>query len=158
MAAMSGLYAHIRQGVTTSTAITLNQILCPVVTSIEITRASVNQDNVTTTGQARARLNRLSTACTVTSQAPVPSQNGMQASKCVGGVSASGITATVEGTIAATVWSEGFNIVNGVLYLPVPESRLLVSGSAAGFVGLQFATAPASAQYSSTVEFIEYAA
>jgi len=157
MATPSGSYTLIRQGVSTSTAITVNQVLAPALAAIEITRAEVTQDNVTTTGQTRIQLNRLSTACTVTSTTAAPQANGMQASKCVGGTSATGITATVEGTIAATPWSGGFNVVNGTLYLPVPEQRLLVVGSAAGFVGLKFATAPAAAQFTSTVEWLEFA-
>ncbi len=82
----------------------------------------------------------------------------MQTSKCVNGTSATGITATIEGTVTATVWSEGFNIVNGILYLPVPEARFLIVGSAAGFVGVKFPSAPASADYTTGIEWLEYAA
>jgi hypothetical protein len=158
MAAPSGSYSLIRQGVSTSTAITVNQVLAPAASAIEITRAEVTQDNVTTTGQTRVQLNRNSTACTVTSATAGPQANGMQASKCVGGTSATGITATAEGTIAATPWSAGFNVVNGVLYLPVPEQRWLLVGSAAGFAALKLAVAPAAVQLTSIVEWLEYAA
>jgi len=158
MATPSGGYTLIRQGVSTSTAITVNQVLAPALSAVEFTRAWANQDNVTTTGQTRVQLNRNSTACTVTSQTPAPTANGMQASKCVGGVSATGITATAEGTITATPWTEGFNVVNGILYLPVPEARWLLVGSAAGFAALKFATAPAAAQFTTGLEWLEYAA
>jgi hypothetical protein len=158
MAAPSGAYNLIRQGVSTSTAITTQQVLAPAASAIEVTRCWANQDNVTTSGQTRLQLNRNSSASTVTSATPAPLGNGMQASKCVGGVSATGITASAEGTIAATIWSEGFNVVNGILYLPVPEARWLLVGSAAGFAAVKFATAPAAAQFTTGVEWLEYAA
>lgn len=158
MAAPSGLYSLIRQGVSTSTAISVNQVLVPAAAAAEFTRAWCNQDSVTTTNQTRLQLNRNSTACTVTSATPAPTQNGMQASKCVGGTSATGITASAEGTVAATPWTEGFNIVNGILYLPVPEARWLLVGSAAGFAALKFPSAPAAAQYTTGLEWLEFAA
>jgi hypothetical protein len=161
MAAASGLYSLIRAAVTTSTAITINQVLVPVLTSAEFTRAWVNQSTVTTTNQTRIQLLRNATAGTVTSQAATPAQNGMQASKCVNGTSATGITATIEPGTPSTWWSEGFNIVNGILYLPVPEARMLISGSASGtgtpVITLKFPTAPASADYTSGLEWVEYA-
>ena len=69
MAAPSGAYTLIRGAVTTSTAITVNQVLVPVVTAAEFTRCWCNQSTVTTTAQTRIQLNRNSTACTVTSTA-----------------------------------------------------------------------------------------
>lgn len=161
MAAASGLYVLIRAAVTTSTAITINQVLVPVVTSAEVTRAWCNQSTVTTTNQTRIQLNRCASVGTVTSATATPAQNGMQASKCVGGTTATGITATIEPGTANTWWSEGFNIVNGILYLPVPEARMLISGAASGtgtpVITLKFPTAPASADYTSGIEWIEYA-
>lgn len=158
MAAPSGAYNLIRQAITTSTAITVNQVLVPVVTAAEFTRVWANQSTVTTTNQTRLQLNRNSTASTVTGTSPAPLANGMQASKCVSGASATGITASAEGSVTATVWAEGFNIVNGILYLPVPEARYLIAGSAAGFVAVKFPSAPASADYTTGIEWLEYAA
>lgn len=159
MASPSGAYSLIRAtGSATSTAITVNQVLVPVVTAAEFTRAWCNQESSTTTNQTRIALNRNSTACTVSTQTPFPQQNGMQASKCVPGTSATGITATIEGTTTGAVWSEGFNIVNGILYLPVPEARWLLVGSTAGFAALKFPGAPASANYVTGMEWLEYAA
>lgn len=161
MAAPSGLYTLIRSAVTTSTAITVNQVLVPAVTAAEFTRAWCNQSTSTTTNQTRVQLNRCATAGTVTSQAATPAQNGMQASKCVNGTTATGITATIEPGTASTWWSEGFNIVNGILYLPVPEARMLIVGAASGtgtpVVTLKFPSAPASADYTTGVEWIEFA-
>lgn len=157
MAAPSGLYNLIRSSVATSTAITVNQVLVPAAAAAEFTRAWCNQDSVTTTNQTRIQLNQNSTACTVTSQTPFPAQKSMQASKAVGGTSATGITATAEGTVTGTWWQEGFNIVNGILYLPVPEARWMLVGQSAGFAALKFPGAPAAANYTTGVEWLEYA-
>jgi hypothetical protein len=157
MAAPSGAYTLIRAAVTTSTAITVNQVLVPALAAAEFTRAWCNQSTVTTTNQTRIQLNRNSTASTVTSATPFPAQTGMQASKCPGSTTATGITATIEGSTTGTWWSEGFNVVNGILYLPVPEARWLVVGSASGFAALKFPNAPASADYTTGMEWLEYA-
>ena len=157
MAAPSGLYNLIRSSVATSTAITVNQVLVPALAAAEFTRCWCNQDSVTTTNQTRIQLNKNSTACTVTSQTPYPAQTGMQASKCPGSTTASGITATIEGTTTNQWWQEGFNIVNGILYLPVPEARWMLVGQAAGVAALKFPGAPASASYTTGMEWLEYA-
>jgi hypothetical protein len=157
MAAPSGLYNLIRASVATSTAITVNQVLVPAAAAAEFTRAWCNQDSVTTTNQTRIQLNQNSTACTVTLQTAFPAQKSMQASKAVGGTTATGITATIEGTVTGTWWSEGFNIVNGILYLPVPEARWMLVGQAAGFAALKFPGAPAAANYTTGIEWLEYA-
>jgi hypothetical protein len=157
MAAPSGLYNLIRSSVATSTAITVNQVLAPAASAVEFTRCWCNQDSVTTTNQTRIQLNQNSTACTVTSQTPFPAQKSMQASKAVGGTSASGITATIEGTVTGQWWQEGFNVVNGILYLPVPEARWMMVGTATAFAALKFPGAPASANYTTGMEWLEYA-
>src|SRR5215470_14955022 len=160
MAAPSGLYNLIRASVATSTAITVNQVLVPVRTAAECTRCWTNQDSVTTTNQTRIQLNRCATAGTVTGQSPVSSQNAMLASQCVSGASATGITATIEPGTATTWWSEGFNIVNGILYLPVPEARMMIVGAASGtgtpLITVKFPGAPASANYTTGVEWLEF--
>lgn len=161
MAAASGLYNVKRLSTATSTAITTIEVLVPVLTAAEVTRSWTNQDSITTTNQARVTLNRAATVGTVTSATPVPAQNGMQASKCVGGTAATGITATIEpGTLTAW-WSEGFNVVNGILYLPVPEARVMIVGAGSGtgtpVLALTFTNAPASANYDQGVEWLEYA-
>lgn len=157
MAAPSGLYNLIRSSVVTSTAITVNQVLVPAAAAAEFTRAWCNQDSVTTTNQTRIQLNQNSTACTVTGQSPFPAQKSMQASKAVSGASATGITASAEGTVTGQWWQEGFNIVNGILYLPVPEARWMLVGTASGFAALKFPGAPASAAYTTGLEWLEYA-
>lgn len=157
MAAPAGLYNVIRAPVATSTAITVNQVLVPALAAAEFTRCWCNQSTVTTTNQTTIQLNQDSSTSTVTSQGPVAAGKGMQASKCVGGTSATGITATIEGTVASTWWQEGFNIVNGILYLPVPEARWMLVGQAAGVAALKFPAAPAAANFVTGMEWLEYA-
>jgi len=155
MPAPSGVYKVTRSSTTTSTAITVVQISVPANCAIEISRIEVNQSTITTSAATRIQLLRKSAAATVTSATPVPLSEGMQASKCVGGASATGITATVEGTDSTVLWENGFNIVNGTLYLPPPEARIFIGPSE--IVGIKFPTAPTSAGWITEVEWIEYA-
>lgn len=159
MAASSGAYNLVRTSTTTSTAITVNVVWVPVTTATETTRAWVNQSTVTTSAQTRIQLLRKTgTAPTVSSQNPaLVGPPGTQASKCVGGVAATGITASAEGTDGTVYVEEGFNIVNGWLYLPVPEERVMILGSTASGIALKFPTAPTSAGYVSGIEWLEYA-
>ncbi len=158
MAAVGGVYTLIRSSVTTSTAITIQVVWIPAsTTAIEVTRAWVNQSTITTSAQTRIQLLRKTgTAATVTSQTPAPLSPGMEASDCVGGTAATGITASAEGTDGTVYVEEGFNVVNGWLYLPVPEERVLMGGSAASGIALKFPTAPTSAGYVSGEEWLEY--
>lgn len=157
MAAVSGVYDLIRSSTTTSTAITIEQVWVPAGTVIEPTRAWVNQSTVTTSAQTRIQLRLKTAAATVTAASPTAHSANMQASKCVSGTGASGITATVEGTDGTVYVEEGFNIVNGWLYLPVPEERMMIGGSAAVGIALKFPTAPTSAGYASGIGWLEYA-
>ena|SRR5436190_13935242 len=154
MAAVSGVYNLVRSSTTTSTAITIQQVTTVAGTMIETVRAWCNQSTITTSSQTRVQLLRKSSAATVTSQTPALLSVSMQASKCVGGTTATGITATIEGTDAAVYDEEGFNVVNGWLYLPVPEERIALVNTS---IALKFPTAPTSAGYVSGQTWLEYA-
>lgn len=154
MPAMSGAYTLIRTSTTTSTAITIQQVLAPAECMVEYTRCWVNQSTITATAQTRIHFLRKSAAATVTSATPALLGIAMQASKCVGGTTSTGITATAEGTDGAVFVEEGFNIVNGWLYLPVPEERIYMINDIAA---LKFPTAPTSAGWISGMEWLEYA-
>lgn len=155
MPAPSGVYKVTRSSTTTSTAITVVQVAVPANCAIEITRVECNQSTITTSAATRIQLLRKTAAATVTSATPVPLSEGMQASRCVGGAAATGITATAEGTDGAILWESGFNIVNGVLYLPPPEARFMIGPSE--IIGIKFPTAPTSAGWITEIEWIEYA-
>ncbi len=155
MPAPSGSYAVVRSNVATTTAITVIQVATPANCAIDIVRASGSQSSSTTSAATALGLIKKSGAATVTSRTPDPLTDGMQASKCVGGASATGITASAEGTDATNyLWNEGFNIVgNGCLYLPVPEERIGVGPSE--FIGLKHSVAPAG-NWVHVVTFVEY--
>lgn len=157
MATPSGVYNVIRPRVSTTTAITVIQVKTGATSMIEITRAYGGQSSSTTSAATSLSLIRKTAAATVTTQTPQTMTLGMQASKAVGGTSATGITASAEGTddTAGPIWEEGFNLVgNGCLYLPVPEARPLVG--AAAFIALKHFVAPAG-NWSHNVEWLEYA-
>lgn len=154
MAAVSGVYNLVRTSTVTSTAITVNQVGGVAGVALEVNRAWANQSTVTSTAQTRMQLLLKSAAATVTGQSPALLSPAMQASKAVSGATASGITATIEGT-DSTVWDEeGFNIVNGWLYLPVPEERIMTVNR---ILALKFPTAPTSASYITGITWLEYA-
>lgn len=155
MPAASGTYTVIRSNVATTTAITVIQVATPANCAIDILRAWGGQSSSTTSAQTALGLIKKTAAATVTSRTPDVLTDGMQASKCVGGTSATGITATVEGTDATNyTWHEGLNVVgNGCLYLPVPEERIGVGPSE--FIGLKHSVAPAG-NWVHGVEWVEY--
>jgi len=156
MPSPSGSYAVVRLNVSTTTAITVIQVATPANCAIDIVRAWGGQSSSTTSAATAMGLIKKSAAATVTSRTPDFLTDGMQASKCVGSTTATGITATAEGTDATNyLWSEGFNIVgNGALYLPVPEERIGVGPSE--FIGLKHSVAP-SGNWNHGVTWLEYA-
>ena len=154
MAATSGVYNLIRTSTTTSTAITVNQVGGVAGVALEVYRVWANQSTITSTAQTRFQTLLKSAAATVTPQSPALLSPAMQASKAVSGASASGVLASAEGT-DSTVWDEeGFNIVNGWLYLPVPEERIMTVNR---ILALKFPTAPTSASYITGLGWLEYA-
>ena len=157
MPAPSGAYTVVRSNVATTTAITVIQVTTVASTVIDVVRAWGNQSSSTTSTSTALGLIRKTAAASVTSRTPDPLGSGMQASKCVGGASATGITASAEGTDATNyLWHEGFNIVgNGVLYLPYPEERIGVGGTTTASIGLKFSVAP-TGNWNNGVEWLEY--
>lgn len=151
----AGSYNIVRTNVSTTTAITVIQLATPATAMAEVTRAWGNQSSSTTSTATALGLIRKSAAATVTARTPDPDGPNQQAAKCVGGVNLTGITATVEGTDASNyLWSEGFNIVgNGVLFLPVPEERIMLGVS--GFLGLKHSVAP-TGNWNHGISWLEY--
>lgn len=148
-------YTVNRPSVATSTAITIIQITVPTNSMIELTRAWVNQSSSTTSAAARIQLIRKTGVATVTAQTPTPEASNGGASLCVGGTSATGITATAEGTDAALpLVDEGFNVLNGWLWVPVTETRIVLRGGET--IGLKFPAAPPNVTYSAGIDFLEF--
>lgn len=120
-------------------AVTLVQIVAGSVGIIKIHRAWCSQSSTTTSAQKRIQLLRKSAAATVTSFTPVLLDTEDAAADSVGGTSATGHTATAEGTDGTVLIEDVFNVLSGWLYLPVPEERPIVPPS--GIIALKFPAA-----------------
>lgn len=155
------VYAVLNKAVTVSTAITVIQIKAGANNGIEILRASATQRGSTTSVQEDIAFVRKSSAATVTAAVDAtdntativrrdPNQSAASATL---GTTATGITASGEGTDANCLLREGFNVLNGWMYLPVPEERIYIPP--AGILGLKFLSAPASQAWDFEVWFIE---
>lgn len=124
-------------------AITLVQLKAGSTAPLVLLRAWCSQRTLTSSAQQRVQIVRKSGAATVTSATPLLLDPGDAASAAVGGTSATGINATAEGTDGDILYHDNFNVLNGWLWVPVPEERVIVPP--AGIIGLKFPTAPGSA-------------
>jgi hypothetical protein len=123
-------------------AITLVQIVAGSTSILRILRAWCSQSNQTSSVMQRIQINRKSGAATVTSFTPLQFDPGDAASAAVGGTSATGTNASAEGTDTDVDVADNFNVLNGWLWVPTPEERIIVPPS--GIIGLKFPTAPGS--------------
>lgn len=136
----------VRHSAAISTAISAIQIAAGSASPFLILSGSVTQRGSTTSAQEEISFVRKTAAATVTTavvgthvfkrspNAPTPQ---LQL-----GTALTGVIATAEGTDGDILWREGFNVLNGYKYLPVPEERILVAGG--GIIALKFFTAPAN--------------
>lgn len=156
MAMPSGNYTVVRTNSALTGAITAIQVVTPANCAIQITRASASQGSMTASNPFGVIITEKSVAATVTSRTPDVLTDGMQASKCVGGTSATGIDASAEGTDATNpLWAEASNITgNGVLYLPIPEERIGIGPSK--IIALKHSVAGAG-NFNHVIVWIEYA-
>lgn len=147
----------LRQSSTVSTAITVLQLKAGANNGFVIIRASLTQYGSTTSAQETISIVRKSGAATVTTAVAgttLLSRDPNQATASLSlGTSATGVTATGEGTDGDVILQEGFNVLNGWLYIPVPEERIYVPP--AGIIGLKFLTAPASQTWKQEVVIME---
>lgn len=153
---MSNNYTYVVRngGVVISTAITVIQLKAGAAKALEILRATISQKGSAASTLERIGLVRKSGAATVTSATPLPVNPGDPAAAAVGGTSATGITASAEGTDTDILEDECWNIAGGVwVHEPPPESRLLVA--AGGIIGLKFLIAPASQTWYAQIKFRE---
>jgi hypothetical protein len=144
-------------GTTVSTAITVLQLKPGTNGPAEILRASMSQSGNTTSTQVAIALQRKSAAATVTIAVAGTNVNKMNPISPTAdaslGTSATGFTASAEGTPTDYAVKRGFNILNGFEWLPTPEERVMVPQS--GFLGLTFVTAPPSTVYYGELVFRE---
>lgn len=144
-------------GVTIATAITALQLKAGVNGPIEILRAWATQASSTTSAQCSLALVRKTAAATVTTAVAGTHLNKLNpvfpTADASLGVSASGITGTVEGTDGDILFDQGLNALGGWLYAPVPEERIIVPQ--AGIIALKFLDAPGSAKWYCGIVFRE---
>jgi hypothetical protein len=144
-------------GVSISTAISPIQLKAGVNGAVEILRAKASNASVATSGQYGIALLRKTAGATVTTGVAgttVLKQNPVNPTTDASlGTSATGITATAEGTNGEQLVTDGFNDLNGWLYLPGETERPLVPQ--AGIVALTFLSAPQSATRHASMRFRE---
>lgn len=150
-------YTLQNNGVTIATAITALQLKAGTNGPIELLRAWATQANNTTSAQCSIALVRKTAAATVTTAVAGthltklnPAHPTADASL---GTSATGITATAEGTDGDIVTAEGINVLSGWVWVPVPEERIIVPQG--GIIALKFLDAPSSSKWYCGIRFRE---
>ena len=138
----TGVYSAYMEAVSVSGAITLVQVKAGSTHIVRILRAWCSQSSTTTSARQRIQVLRKSAAATVTSFTPKP-LNGSQAAKAVGGTSATGHTASGEGTDGDVLFTDAFDLVTGWEKVWIPEERIIVP--AGGIIALKFPAAPGGA-------------
>jgi hypothetical protein len=99
---------------------------------LEVLRISVNQQGTSTSQQLGIICAQKASAFgTYVSVTPAPLAVGTVASAIAGSTSnaaaSCGVNASVEGAgTVTTMWSDGFNNLNGYLWIPTPEERVTV--------------------------------
>ena len=144
-----GLYTVHGDAQTISTAITLLEVTAPSTAILKVYRAWVEQSSVTTSTTTRIRLLRKTGTITGTASPPTPTAVDASASS---GVTVKWI-ATAEGTDGNILIEEAFNFLNGWVWLPVPEERIIVPPS--GIIALKFPAAPTSASWTFGMDYEE---
>lgn len=149
---MRGVYSIKFSGVITA-AKTLLQVKAGASSALEILRASITNTTIDASDTGSAELLRKSVAATVSSQTPLLWDPSDQAAKAVGGTAATGDTATAEGTDGDILVDEGFNVLNGYLWLPTPFEWIVVPQG--GIFALKSGTALTSVTLKAVLVFRE---
>jgi hypothetical protein len=136
------VYSVSMKQVAVTTAITLIQIKAGSSSILRILKAWCSQSNQTSSAMLSIALLRKTGAATVTSATPLLLDKGDAAANAVGGTAATGTNASAEGTNGDILVQADFNVLNGWLWVPVPEDRIIVGPS--GIIGLTLITAPGS--------------
>ncbi len=149
---MQGVYSIKFSGAITA-AKTLLQVKAGASTMLELIYASITNSDNDASDTGSAEILRKTVAATVTSQTPFLFNPASQVADAVGGTAATGDTATAEGTDGDIIWDEGFNVLNGWVWMPTPEFRIIVP--AAGILGLVSRTTITSANIKAMMVFHE---
>jgi hypothetical protein len=134
-----------------STAVFVQTAASAPIVVLDIIRAYASQSSSTSSLMQRIQISRqASTFPTLTSQAPIALPGSDPVSKITGATTGaagtSGVNASAEGGGAKTaVYPDAFNILNGWLYVPTPDERMVESTqSTAEGLGIVFPAAPSS--------------
>lgn len=135
----SGVYVVLVEGTSVSVAKTIAEVTAPADSAVTLLRAWVGQD-VSETSEALV--------VGITTKSAAGAGTAFTPRKLNPRYAAAGSTARVadftgEGTITEDLYREAFNILNGWLWLPVPEERITIAGG--DIVGIRLRTAPAAA-------------
>ena len=144
-----GVYSVEMPATVVSTARTLVQYNAAATNIAVVLRAWISQTLSETSTQEEAELLRVTTAGTGTGTA-----NARQLAAY--GTLAGSVTMnhSAEGTAGDSIIREGFNILNGWLWVPTPEERVVIPPS--GRIALKFPAAPASATWSAGLVIAEF--
>lgn len=152
---MAAVYVLPITSLASLTAVPFAQLAPPATTGIEILALELGQETSETSQQEILTIARRSTASTLpTSTTPLALREKDPVSLLTGSTTtnATGI-ATVTGTVGNVLVRLCFNVLNGLLWLPVPENRITVAPSS--FLTLQFLTAPAANTWSGQIYYRE---
>lgn len=142
---------HLR--LTVSTAITIMQIKAGAATPFDLGDFYLFNTTSEISQQEAIQVVRKSGAATVTSFTPLKRNPADPTAGAAGGTSATGITASAEGTDTDVMDEFGFNVLNGIAWIWIPELRIHVQ--AAGIVGVKFPVAPTSSVFTGHLSFVE---
>lgn len=142
---MAGIYTINHNAIVVSTAITIIQYKAGALNKAAVVRFSISQGLSETSTMEQIQLLRKTAAATVTGFTPLENDPDGPAAFGVSGTAATGITATAEGTDGDILVNEGWNILNG--YLWVRSHPLEIVIPAAGIIAIKFPVAPASATW-----------
>lgn len=139
------IYTINHAGIVVSTAITVVQYKAGATNKASVVRFRATQRLSETSQQEQIYLLRKTAAATVTSFTPLKNDPDSGAAFGVGGTSATGITATSEGTDGDILVSAGFNVLNGFEWVRSDMAEIIVP--AAGIIAIKFPVAPTSATW-----------
>ena len=131
------------------------QLATPATVSIEILGVELFQETSETSQQEVIQIARRTTASTLpTATTPRQLRQNDPASLLTGSTTtnAQGV-ATGTGTLDYVITRLAFNVLNGLIWIPVPELRITMKPSS--FLTLSFPTAPAANTWSGAIYFQE---
>ena len=152
---MAREYAFVISSLTSLTTVPFAQLATPATTGIEIISFELYQETSETSQQEVIQIARRTTASTLpTSTTPRQLKQNDPASLLTGSTTtnAQGV-ASATGTLDYVLYKIAFNVLNGLVWIPVPEARITMKPSS--FLTFSFPTAPAANTWSGVIVFRE---